>query len=163
MKVSGSRNVKVIREMLRKEMKWREKSKRSEATLTVRMKHEDEKWDERRLKLEPKRRQSQDNDTDNKKRDYENERSSMHDDSCSGINHAHAHMFSKCFKSLHRFHRSIMSFCTSFMCGLSIELLWAPPGIAPLPPTGGRTRWLVPILIVPEWHWLELSFTRFLV
>ena len=101
--------------------------------------------------------------TDNKKRDYENERSSMHDDSCIGINRAHAHKFSKCFKSLHRFHRSIMSFCTSLMCGLFIELLWAPPGIAPLPPTGGRTRWLVPILILPEWHWPELSFTRFLV
>ena len=32
-------------------------------------------------------------------------------------------------------------------------ILWAPPWIAPLPPTGGRTRWLVPILILPEWHW----------
>ena len=40
--MSGSRNSKVIREMMRKEMKWREKSKRSEATLTVRMKHEDD-------------------------------------------------------------------------------------------------------------------------
>ena len=27
--------------------------------------------------------------TDNKKRDYENERSSMHEDSCIGINNAH--------------------------------------------------------------------------
>ena len=40
--MSGSRNSKVIREMMRKEMKCREKSKRSEATLTVRMKHEDD-------------------------------------------------------------------------------------------------------------------------
>ena len=39
--------------------------------------------------------------TDNKKRDYENERSSMHEDSCIGINYAH--MLSKCFRSLHTF------------------------------------------------------------
>ena len=62
-----------------------------------------------------------------------------------------------------RFHRSIMSLYTSLMCGLSFELLWAPPGIAPLPPTGGRTPWLVPVLILPEWHKPELSFSRFLV
>ena len=37
--------------------------------------------------------------TDNKKGDYENEGSSMHDDSCIGINYAH--MFPKCFRSLH--------------------------------------------------------------
>ena len=37
LKVSGSRNSRVIREMMRKEKKWREKSKRSEATLRVRM------------------------------------------------------------------------------------------------------------------------------
>ena len=42
--------------------------------------------------------------TDNKKkRDYENEGSSMHDDSCIGINYVHAHMFPKCFMSLHTF------------------------------------------------------------
>ena len=38
-----------------------------------------------------------------------------------------------------------------------------PPGITPLPPTRGRTRWLVPLLILPEWHGPELSFSRFLV
>ena len=37
--------------------------------------------------------------TDNKKRDYENEGSSMHDGSCIGINNAHR--FPKCFRSLH--------------------------------------------------------------
>ena len=38
--------------------------------------------------------------TDNKnKRDYENKRSSMHEDSCIGINYAH--IFTKCFTSLH--------------------------------------------------------------
>ena len=39
--------------------------------------------------------------TDNKKRDYENEGSSLHEDSCIGINYAHAHVFAKCFRSLH--------------------------------------------------------------
>ena len=39
--------------------------------------------------------------TDNKKRDYENNGSSVHDDSCIGINFAHAHKFTKCFKSFH--------------------------------------------------------------
>ena len=38
--------------------------------------------------------------TDNKKRDYENEGSTMHEDSCIGINYAHAHRFPKCFRSL---------------------------------------------------------------
>ena len=36
--------------------------------------------------------------TDKKKRDYENEGSSMHEDSCIGINYAHTDMFPKCFK-----------------------------------------------------------------
>ena len=54
-------------------------------------------------------------------------------------------------------------FARKLICGLSFELSWAPPGIAPLPPTGGRTRWLVPSLILPEWHWPELLFSRFLV
>ena len=42
LKVSGSRNSRVIREMMRKEMNWMEKSERSEATLTARMNHEDD-------------------------------------------------------------------------------------------------------------------------
>ena len=42
-------------------------------------------------------------------------------------------------------------------------LLWAPPGIVPLPPAGERTRWWVPLLAFPEWNWPELSFSRFLV
>ena len=42
LKVSGSKNSRVIREMIRKKMKWMEKSKRSEATLTERMNHEDD-------------------------------------------------------------------------------------------------------------------------
>ena len=39
---SDSTNSRVIREVMRKEMKWMEKSKRSEATLTARMNHEDD-------------------------------------------------------------------------------------------------------------------------
>ena len=39
--------------------------------------------------------------TNSKKRDYENERSSLHEDSCIGINYAHTHMFPKCYKALH--------------------------------------------------------------
>ena len=42
LKVSGSRNSRVIREMMRKEMKRMEKSKRSDATLTAHMKHQDD-------------------------------------------------------------------------------------------------------------------------
>ena len=60
-------------------------------------------------------------------------------------------------------HGSIMSLCTFAYLWTFFELLWAPPRIAPLPPTGGSTRWLVPVLILPEWHWPELSFSRFLV
>ena len=59
--------------------------------------------------------------------------------------------------------RSIMSLCMYVHLWTFFELLWAPPGIAPLSPPGGRTRWLVPVLILPEWHWPELSFSRFLV
>ena len=44
-------------------------------------------------------------------------------------------------------------FARKLMCGVSFELLSAPPEIAPLPTTGGRTRWLLP----------SLSFSRFLV
>ena len=40
--------------------------------------------------------------------------------------------------------------------------LWAPPWVSPLPPTGGRIWWLVPILIFPEWHLSELFFSSFL-
>ena len=77
-------------------MKWREKSKRSEATLTVRMKHEDDYGMNGDSNLSHSVRASNKEDsqrtttlTDNKKRDYENEGSSMHDGSCIGINYAH--------------------------------------------------------------------------
>ena len=52
--------------------------------------------------------------TDNKKRDYENEGSTMHEDSCIGINYAHAHMFPKCFKSLH----TLLGFALCFVSSI---------------------------------------------
>ena len=80
-----------------------EKSKRSEATLTARMNHEDDYGMNGDSNLSHSARASIKKDsqrtttlTDNKKRDYENEGSSMHDDSCIGINYAH--MFPKCFQ-----------------------------------------------------------------
>ena len=84
-----------------------EKSKRSEETLNTRMKHGDDDGvneDSNLSRLEPDSvRASIKEDsqrtttlTDNKKRDYENEGSSMHEDSCVGINYAH--IFPKCFR-----------------------------------------------------------------
>ena len=55
--------------------------------------------------------------TDNEKRDYENEGSTMHEDSCIGINYAQAHRFSKCFKSFH----TLLGFALCFVT--SIEFL----------------------------------------
>ena len=54
--------------------------------------------------------------TDNKKRDYENEGSSMHEDSCIGINYAHTHMFPKCFRSLH----TLLGFALCFVSSILI-------------------------------------------
>ena len=77
-----------------------EQSKRS---LTVRMKHEDDYGVNEDSNLSHSVRASNKEDsqrtttlTDNKKRDYENEGSSMHEDSCIGINYAH--MFAKWFR-----------------------------------------------------------------
>ena len=62
------------------------------------------------------------------------------------------------------FLRSIMSLCMHPHLSTFFELLWTPPGIAPLPPTaGGRTRWLVPLLILLVGHGPEFSCSRFLV
>ena len=52
--------------------------------------------------------------TDNRKRDYENEGSSMHEDSCIGNNYAH--MFTKCFKSLH----TLLGFALYFVSSILI-------------------------------------------
>ena len=56
-----------------------------------------------------------------KKRDYENEGSSMHEDSCIGINYAH--MFPKCFRSL----QTLLGFALYFVS--SIQLLSLYPFI----------------------------------
>ena len=97
-----------------------EKSKRSEATLTVRMKHEDDygmNGDSNlshSVRASKQGRQSTDNVT-TKKRDYEDEGSSMHDGSCIGINYAHR--FSKCFRSLHTLLGfSLCTLCQQFNC-----------------------------------------------
>ena len=106
----GSRNSKVIREIMKKEiMKWREKSKRSEATLTVRMKHEDDYGTNgdsnlslsHSVRTSNQGRQSRDDDTNwqQRRETTKNERSSMHDGSRIGINYARR--FPKCFRSLH--------------------------------------------------------------
>ena len=97
-----------------------EKSKRS---LTVRMKHEDDYGVNEDSNLSHSVRASIKEDsqrtttlTDNKKeRDYENEGSSMHEDSCIGINCSH--MFPKCFRSLH----TLLGFALYFVS--SIQLL----------------------------------------
>ena len=80
-------------------------------SLIVRMKHHDDDGmneDSNLSRLQPDSvRASNTEDsqrtttlTDNKKREeYENEGSSMHEDSCISINYAH--MFPKCFRSLH--------------------------------------------------------------
>ena len=76
---------------------------RSKRSLIVRMKHEYDDGGQRTTTL-----------TDNKKRDYENEGSSMHEDSCIGINYAHTHMFPKCFRSLH----TLLGFALCFVSSI---------------------------------------------
>ena len=56
--------------------------------------------------------------TDNKKRDYENEGSTMHEDSCTGINYAH--MFPKRFTSLH----TLLGFTLYFVSSIQILSLY---------------------------------------
>ena len=84
-----------------------EKSKRSEATLTARMNHEDDHGMNRDpnlsqtvcVHLNKENSQGTMTLTDNKEeRLRQNEGSSMHDASCIGINYAHR--FPECFRSL---------------------------------------------------------------
>ena len=103
-----------------------EKSKRS---LTVRMKHEDDygvNEDSNLSRLEPDSLRASNKEdsqrtttlTDNEKRDYENEGSSMHEDSCIGINYAH--MFPKCFRSLH----TLLGFALYFVSSIQVLSLY---------------------------------------
>ena len=98
---------------------------RSKRSLNTRMKHGDDDGvneDSNLSRLEPDRggasikedRQRTTTQTDNKKRDYENEGSSMHEDSCIGINCAH--MFTKCFRSLH----TLLGFALYFVSSILI-------------------------------------------
>ena len=84
-----------------------EKSKRSEATLTARMNHDDDhamNGDSNLnqtvcVHLYKENSQGTMTPTDNKEDTTKNKGSSMHDASCIGINYAHR--FPKCFRSLH--------------------------------------------------------------
>ena len=90
----------------------------------VRMKHDDDDGANRAqtwatvcvsIKEDSQRTTTQ---TDNKKyRDYENERSSMHEDSSIDINYVH--MFSKCFRSLH----TLLGFVLCFMSSIQLLLV----------------------------------------
>ena len=98
-----------------------ERSKRSEETLNTRMKHE---YDDGVNKTQTADDLSQAvcvhlsrktvHKLTTKKRDHENEGSSMHEDSCIGINYAH--MFPKCFKSFH----SLLGFALYFVSSILI-------------------------------------------
>ena len=82
-----------------------EKSKRSDATLTVRMKHEDDYGMNGDSNLSQSVRASDKEDSQKtttltgqqRRETTKNEGSSMHDDSCIGINYAHR--FTMCFTS----------------------------------------------------------------
>ena len=62
--------------------------------------------------------------TDNREKRLttKNEGSTMHDDSCIGINYAHrnAHRFPKCFRSLHTFFRSVLRVVNSIINAVPI-------------------------------------------
>ena len=101
---------------------------KSKTSLTVRMKHEDDYGMKEASNLSHSVRASNKEDsqrtttlTDNIKRDYENEGSSMHEGSCIGINYAH--MFTKCFRSPH----TLLGFALYFVS--SIQLLSLYPFI----------------------------------
>ena len=101
-------------------MKWMEKSKRSEATITAHMKHEDDygmngdSYLSHSVRISKKGRQSRDDDTNwqQTRETTKNEGSSMHDGSCIGINYAHR--FPKCVRSLH----------TLFCCWTNLFNFW---------------------------------------
>ena len=104
---------------------------RSRKSLTVRMKHEYDDGvneDSNLSRLEPnsvRASNKEDNQrtttlTDNKKRDYENEGSSMHEDSCIGINYAH--MFPKCFRSLHTSLGFALCFVSSILILVAVTI-----------------------------------------
>ena len=108
-----------------------EKSKRSEETLNTRMKHGDddgvnEDSNLSRLELDSVRASIKEDSqrtttlTGNKKRDYENEGSSMHEDSCVGINYAH--MFPKCLRSLHTLLGFALYFVSSILMFVAVTI-----------------------------------------
>ena len=111
-------------EMKRKEKKRKEKSKSSERTLTTCMDDHGVNEDSNLSRLEPDSVRAYHKEDSQRqrlqpttKRHYENKGSSMHEDSCIGINYAHAHRFPKCFRSFH----TLLGFALYFTS--SIELL----------------------------------------
>ena len=59
--------------------------------------------------------------------------------------------------------RSIINLCMRPLSSTFFEFLGRSPGSTPLPPTGGRTRWWVPFLVLPVGQRSKWSFSRFLV
>ena len=49
-------------------------------------------------------------------------------------------------------HRSILNLCIHSLSLTFFEFSGRPPGFTPLPPSGGRTRWRLPLLVLPRWH-----------
>ena len=115
-----------IREMKKYEMQWMERSERS---LTVRMKHEDVFGMNEDSNLSQSARASVQEDSQRttttnwkqKRETTKNKGSSMHEDSCIGINYAH--MFPKCFRSLHTLLDFALSSCRQFNCCSCYHLL----------------------------------------
>ena len=96
----------------------------SNRSVTVRVKHEDDYGVNEDSNLSHSVRASNKEDsqktttlTDNK-RVYENEGSPMHEDSCIGINYAH--MFTKCFRSLH----TLLGFALHFLSSIHLLSLY---------------------------------------
>ena len=102
---------------------------RSKRSLNVRMKHGDDDGVNEDLNLSQSVCATVKEDslrtttlTDNKKRDYENEGSTMHEDSCIGINNAHVHKFPKCFRSLHTLLGFALCFVTSILILVAVTM-----------------------------------------
>ena len=108
---------------MRKEMKWMDIFKRKRTTLTEHLKHEGDHGMNRVSNLSQsvrtsiQWRQSRDDDTNWQRwrETTNNERSSMQDDSCIGINFPHR--FPKCFGSLHTLLGfALCTSCQQFYC-----------------------------------------------
>ena len=109
-KVKSRRKCWKLKMMKRRKVKQMERSKRE--SLNVRMKHGD---DDETNKAQTSWNQSKNSKKQRLRRHYEDEGSSMHEDSCVGINYiyAHTHVFPKCFESLHTLLGFVLCFVSS--------------------------------------------------